>query len=56
MRLTKLLPRCLTCDAAYAASGFTMAGAAFALALACLMAVLGGDVLHGLFFGAPIDH
>ena len=37
----------------YAATQYALAGVGFALGLACLTALLGGDVLHPLFFGGP---
>jgi len=35
----------------YAATQYAIAGVTFALAMTCLLAVMGGDVLHSLFFG-----
>jgi len=38
----------------YAATQYALAGVTFALAMACLMALMGGNVLHALFFGGPV--
>jgi hypothetical protein len=44
--------RLLRDDDGYAATQYAIAGATFALAMASLLAIMGGDAFHALFFGA----